>query len=150
MVTEGVQTGEDILRFRIPSLPSSMNAIYQIIFHLRQVQMKPEVRAWKHQAKMMIPIWKLPQNCETGFIRIKMEFHSHLWYYKNGKLKRVDAHNLQKVLIDAISEKMGFDDSMVFEWHGRKVIDTSEFVDVTMEFMKEDEAVKVPYLPEAV
>jgi len=72
--------------------------------------MHPEVRMFKTNSKVYIPVYKVGKN-DKVFIKIKA--HNN-WYYKNGKLKRADVQNLTKVIIDAISEKLGFDDSQVF------------------------------------
>ena len=133
MESEGVQVGE-VLRFRIPSLPASMNAIYQIIFHLKQVQMKPEVRAWKTQAKQFVPRWKLSPQTETGFMYLNLAFHGD-WFFKNGKPRKIDLPNLQKITVDAIAEKLGFDDCMVWRFDTEKVQDEKEFVDCELGFI---------------
>lgn len=36
------------------------------------------------------------------------------WYFKNGAFKKLDLQNLEKILIDAIAEKYGFDDCRVW------------------------------------
>lgn len=138
MISEGVRSGEDVLRFRIPSLPASMNAIYQIMFHLKQVQMKPEVRLWKTQAKMFVPPWK-PINAD-GFLKIKLVFHGD-WFFKNGKVRKIDLPNLQKIVVDAIAEKLGFDDCMIWDVELKKVQDKSDFVEVELGFVKDAEVV---------
>lgn len=137
MTSEGVRDGVEVLRFRIPSLPASMNAIYQIMFHLKQVQMKPEVRAWKTQAKQFVPKWVLPKDIETGFLRLKLEFHGS-WFYKNGKARRIDLPNLQKITVDVIAEKLGFDDCMIWDVSLRKVQDEKEFVECELGFIPDD------------
>src|SRR3990167_9689151 len=96
--------------FVIPSLPPSVNAIYQIIFSQRKVEMKPEVRLWKTQAKECVK--KISPRDDDSFIRIIAEFH-YDFFYGNGKLRKFDTPNLLKVLIDAIAEKNVFDDSVV-------------------------------------
>lgn len=97
-------------RFVIPSLPPSVNAIYQILFNQRRVEMKPEVRAWKNSAKLFIP--KMTAMEETNLFEIDFKFYLP-FFYKNGNLKKIDTQNLMKVLIDAIAEKNGFCDSVV-------------------------------------
>ena len=127
---------DSCLRFRIPSLPASMNAIYQIMFHLKQVQMKPEVRAWKTQAKQFVPKWTLPAKVETGFLYLKLVYHGD-WFYKNGKARRIDLPNLQKITVDVIAEKLGFDDCMVWAVELKKVQDAKDFVDCELGFISD-------------
>jgi hypothetical protein len=97
-------------RFVIPCLPPSVNAIYQIIFQFRRVEMKPEVGAWKTKAKEYIP--KLKPLPDSHLFLLDSVF-TYPFFYKNGKLKRFDTANLLKVLCDAVSEKSGFDDKLI-------------------------------------
>ena len=110
------QAGE-VIRFTIPSLPASVNAIYQIIYSLRRVEMKPEVRSWKTKAKEYIPRFNTIPNT---VLRVDTTF-IYNWYYLNGKLRKFDTHNLLKVLCDAIAEKIGVDDSLMKEGSWRSI-----------------------------
>ena len=111
---------ENHMNFFIPSLPPSMNAIYQIIFQARIVQLKPEVRAWKTEVKKDIPLWRPVLGEGTdGTLWIKMVFVGD-WYTKKGKVRKVDLSNLEKVVVDAICEKVGIDDSFVWKVEKRK------------------------------
>ena len=102
---------EGELIFSLPSLPPSMNSVYQIIYSQRRIEMKPEVRLWKSRAKGFIPVWRIEEGEELD-LEFKMEGN---WLYKNGKPKRMDVQNLLKVVIDALCEKWGVDDSRVRE-----------------------------------
>ena len=93
--------------FTIPFLPPSMNAVYNILFHMRRVEMKPEVRLWKMKAKEFIPILKPHKN--SYLFKLDAVIYYEL-FYKYGMLKKVDTQILLKVLIDAISEKNGIGD----------------------------------------
>ena len=42
------------------------------------------------------------------------------WYTKKGKVRKVDLSNLEKVVVDAICEKVGIDDSFVWKVEKRK------------------------------
>ena len=96
--------------FTIPSLPSSMNQIYSIIrmpgIPLR-VEMKPEVRRWKTESKVYIPMLK-PQS-DSYLFRLDAVFF-YPFHHRNGKMKKFDTQNLLKVLIDAVAEKNGIGD----------------------------------------
>ena len=89
----------------IPSLPSSMNSLYNIIrlpgLPLR-VEMKPEVRRWKTESKVYIPMIKPTAN--SYLFNIQATFY-YKFHHLNGKMKKVDTQNLLKVLIDAVAEK---------------------------------------------
>jgi len=97
-------------RFLIPSLPPSVNAIYQILFSQRRVEMKPEVRAWKNSAKLFIP--QITPLDDSYLFRLDAIFHYN-FFFKNGKIRKFDSQNLLKVLCDAVAEKAGFRDELV-------------------------------------
>ena len=108
--------------FRLPSPPPSMNAIYQIIYGQKRVELKPEVRAYKSTAKMYVPPFDVTVTDKVG---IKMDV-SQDWFFKNGNMKKQDVQNMAKVLIDVIAEKMGFDDSQVWDFSLTKVQNTEK------------------------
>lgn len=101
---------EECSRFTLPSIPSSINALYQISFAQRKVFMNPEARLWKTQMKLIIP--RIKASDTSHFFKIDRAYHYN-FFYKNGKVKKIDTFNLDKLLIDAIAEKCGFDDSLV-------------------------------------
>jgi len=115
--------------FVIPSLPPSVNAIYQIIFSQRRVEMKPEVRLWKTQAKVYVP--RIVAHGDVYTFKIDTVFH-YPWHHKNGKLRKFDSQNLLKVLCDAIAEKTGFSDERFKAGSWDSVDDESQKVDVTV------------------
>jgi|SRR3990167_480950 len=102
---------EDVVRFVIPSLPSSSNSIYQILWGLHRIQMKPAVAFWKSKAKEYVPRHTIR---DGTMVALSLTF-SGGWYYKNGKLKREDLPNLLKVVVDAVAEKGGWDDKLIRE-----------------------------------
>lgn len=109
MIEPGWRVIEE-LKFTIPSLPPSVNSIYQIIFHQKRVMMKPEVRQWKTNAKMYIPEIKAHE--DSYLFKLDAVF-TYNFLFKNGKIRKFDTHNLMKVLCDAIAEKCGFADELV-------------------------------------
>jgi Holliday junction resolvase RusA-like endonuclease len=116
-------------RFVIPFIPPSVNTIYQIIFSQRRVEMKPEVRLWKTKAKEYIPNLTPFEDSHLFSIDVKYYYD---WYYKNGRFKKFDTANLLKILIDAIAEKCGFDDSRVKVGSWESYHTTSERVEVVV------------------
>ena len=118
-MTEEAGLVRDSLHFSIPSLPPSVNALYNVLFSLRRVELKPEVRFWKTQAKQFMPVWSKKLNEQSRLI-IKFTFCSN-WYFKNGKLRKLDLQNLEKCLIDAIAERYGFGDECIFKKETLKV-----------------------------
>jgi len=123
-----------MLKFIIPTLPASMNQIYNIIYGLRKIELKPEVRLWKNDAKQYIPPWSYP---DESLFWISLEFHGN-WRVRSGKIKKVDHANMEKVVIDVVAEKLGFDDSRIFEKRmSRKVQSTDERVEIQIGVMDE-------------
>ena len=93
--------------FLVPFLPPSMNSMYNILFSQRRVELKPETRLFKTRAKEYIPI--LTPLKDSYLFKLDAVF-TYNFFFKNGKLKKVDTQNLMKVLIDAVAEKNGIGD----------------------------------------
>lgn len=101
--------GNNTVSFVLPSLPTSVNSLYNVIFSQRRVELKPECRLWKSQAKQRIPPFRIQ---EGSSVEIAAVFYfPFLW--KNGKPRVFDASNLLKLLLDAIAEKCGFNDCLI-------------------------------------
>jgi Holliday junction resolvase RusA-like endonuclease len=117
--------------FIIPNLPPSVNSIYQIIFHQRRVEMKPDVRRWKTEAKEYIQ--RLTPLGESYLFNVRADFYYN-FFYKNGKVKKFDTQNMMKVLCDAVAEKCGFDDSLIKfgSWSSLHEVE-NEHVEVSLE-----------------
>lgn len=98
------------VRFTLPSMPVSVNGIYQVLFKQHRVELKPEARRWKSEAKQHMPPWK-PES-GTSFICIDVVFYYN-FYGKNGALVEKDTHNYMKLLQDAVAERYDFKDSRV-------------------------------------
>lgn len=120
---------EECSRFTLPSIPSSVNALYQINFSQRKVFMNPEARLWKTQMKMMVPRIKASE--VTHFFKIDRIYY-YSFFTKNGKVRKLDTSNLDKLLLDTIAEKCGFDDSLVKFGDTESYNDTNERVDVVI------------------
>ncbi len=114
--------------FKIPDLPESINSLYKINYHTKQVYMSNAGRAYKMKVKMYMPSFKAK---ETKY-SIRMDFNGH-WLYKNGKNKRADIQNLTKVLIDAVFERIGVDDSYIYKLEAYKIQNNSQYTLVTLE-----------------
>lgn len=139
--TEPTQTASDNslapgFHFLIPKWPPSVNSLYNVIFSQRRVELKPEVRLWKTQAKELIPAWKELRNSDK-LLRVELDFYGS-WWHANGRLKKTDVQNMVKVTLDALAEKNGFDDSQVFECTERKRASLKEYIEGTVrEWTKE-------------
>lgn len=111
-MTESTSTGTNSIRFVLPSMPPSVNGMYNIIFSQKRVELKPEARKWKSDAKSYMP----PRSfAPDSTLRVDVHFACSR-FYKNGKLRVYDVSNLLKLLIDAVAERYGFNDARV--WSG--------------------------------
>lgn len=119
--------------FSLP-FPPSMNGLYGVNYKMRCVYLTNDARYWKSKAKLFIPAFKCS---ETHKIKISLKMLNN-WFFKNGKQKRVDVQNLIKVVVDAISEKCGFNDCQVWTFSAQKIQSTTEqSVFVQMEIQDE-------------
>lgn len=95
------------ISFSLPSLPTSVNALHQILWSQRRVELKPEVRRWRSESKVFIPHFHLQS--ALSLIRVDAVFY-YRFYTKERLLRVFDSHNVVKPLIDLIAEKQGWND----------------------------------------
>ena len=99
---KGANRGKEV-SYRLPSLPASMNQIYNIVFGKKLIYLKPEVRRYRSDMKMFVP---MPSINDWEYTELEFTVCAD-WFYKNGKLRKIDIQNLLKVLVDLIAEKQG-------------------------------------------
>ena len=106
------------IKFIIQGLPPSYDHHFKINYNLRQVYLTQEARMFKVKAKMSTPALTFK---DTDLFKITIDYYGN-FFYKNHKPRKIDAQNLDKLLIDAVSEKLGFDDCRYFsiELHKRQ------------------------------
>jgi len=124
----------DFIRFTIPMIPPSVNALYNVIFSLKKVELKPEVRLWKSQAKQFVPTWKPKGESKSGWLYFKADVYTQV-YFKNGKVRKLDLQNLEKCLIDTVCEKLGIGDEFIFEKYARKLDCDKDRIDIEIGFI---------------
>lgn len=118
-----------MIKFRLPSLPSSMNQIYNINFGQRKIFLKPEVRRWKTNMKVLVP---KPDFKDPGYIKLDATY-CYNFFYKNGNVKKLDTQNMLKVLIDCVSEKIGIGDHLFKSGSWSSIhSENEEWVEVTL------------------
>lgn len=123
-----------ILSFSISEIPPSYNQSISINYNLRQVSLSKEAREFKQRVKEFMPHWKPDKDSLFG-ITISMHYD---WYYKNGKLRKLDLSNLDKLVIDAVSEKMGIDDSHIVQVYLFKIQNiTNSHTDILVTILDE-------------
>lgn len=93
-------------KFRIEGLPPSYNKSFNIIWGLKEVSLSPEAHAFKNRVKINMPY----HNYGKDLLQIDITYNYN-WYCKNRNLKKFDTQNCDKLVIDAISESLGIDDS---------------------------------------
>lgn len=111
------------ISFVIPRLPASMNSLYQILFHQRRVELKPEHRRWKNEAKDYIPRFDVT---EGATLRIDCVLNFD-W-----SKRRFDSANLLKLVLDAICERLGVNDKAVRHGSWYSIDSEKEFLSVTI------------------
>lgn len=115
--------------WKVPFLPTSMNKLYGINFQKRSVYMMPEARDFKTKAKMCIGNYSVGKNDKLSF---SLDVYTN-YYYLNGNLKKSDIQNLIKVVVDAVSERLGFDDCQIWSFSANKIQSTENYCTVTLE-----------------
>lgn len=98
------------MTFRLEGLPPSFNNHFRINYNMRNIYLTQEARMFKTKVKMTMPPFAYR---DTDLFKIRIIFHSN-FFYKNNKPKRIDIQNLDKLLIDAIFDKIDADDSRLW------------------------------------
>ena len=106
-----------VLTAWIPLMAPSMNALLYCIRGRHEA--RPEVRQFRSVFKSYLPTWCL---ASTGPYSLSLAFHEN-WYWKNGYPKKRDVPNLVKVCVDAIADRYGWDDSLLWQVQCEKVHD---------------------------
>ena len=115
--------------FRVEGIPPSYNRLFKINYNFRGVYLSSEARSFKTRVKLSMP----PASFTTAnTYKITIEYHAN-FKYKNGKNRRLDLQNMDKLLIDAVFEKLGVDDSYLWESQQRKVQDKDKFTIVKID-----------------
>jgi hypothetical protein len=108
--------GNGRLVFSLPSFPPSINRLYVINHVQRRVFLSDEALLWKtHMTPNIKP-------CRLGYdyYKLTLLYQSPRWLLKDGGLRKMDASNLDKLVIDTLCAKWQFDDSRLTEVVRRK------------------------------
>ena len=117
-------------KFRVPYLPVSVNKMYSYNFGTRTKYLSKEASHFKSALKIACPPMKF--EVAQPKLDIFIAYHSPKFLCKNGRYRKMDGPNMDKLIIDAICERIGYDDSLIFIWSGIKVIDQDEFTEVVV------------------
>ena len=126
-----VGSGEgESLSFVLPSFPISFNKLYDINHNTRNVRLSDQAALWKTRTIPFVKPCRWPLD---WLLKLTLVYESPAWMYKNGKLRRLDIQNLEKLVIDTMFAKWGTDDSRLVEVVSRKTWGTREQVLVRLE-----------------
>lgn len=126
---------QDKIKFVIPLMPPSVNSLYNIIFSMKKVELKPEIRLWKTQAKQYVPVWKQLGENKLPWLYFKADIYTQL-YFKNGNVRKLDLQNLEKCLIDAVCEKLGIGDEYIKEKQASKIDSDKDKIEIEIGFIE--------------
>lgn len=129
-MTGGTDNGEGRLRFVLPAFPVSVNRIYVINHVQRKVSLSDDALLWRTRT---IPFVKPCRWPDEWLLKLTLDFETPDWYAKNGNLRRRDMQNLEKLLIDTLFAKWGWDDSRLAEKVSCKRWGPREQIIVTLE-----------------
>lgn len=125
-----VAGGTERLEFVLPSFPISFNKLYNIDHNRRRVGLTDEALLWATRTKPFVKPCRWPSD---WLLVITLEYQSPKWLTKEGKLRRVDVQNLEKLVIDTMFGKWGFDDSRLVDVVRLKRYGPREQIQVTLE-----------------
>ena len=138
LTDERVEVSGGLAIFTLPSLPGSCNSIYEFNHAnsgLPVRRLKGEWALWKSRIKPYVPRCDWAQG---KFLKIELDFQSPNWWHGNGKLKRKDIENLEKLAIDTIFEKIGCDDCYIVEKVSKKTVGLFDKVIVKLELFSKE------------
>lgn len=117
-------------------LPPSINQVYKIAYKARHTYKSDVAKKFEYQCKLFVPVNN--EFKEQEKLRTYIELHGS-WYFKNGNMRRKDLQNMDKVLVDAIFDKLGIDDSQIWDHHLIKVESEDEKTVVQIERILNEE-----------
>jgi Holliday junction resolvase RusA-like endonuclease len=127
----GIASAKDGERlcFSLPSLPVSCNRLYTVDHNRRRVFLSDEALLWRtHMAPSILP-------CRLKFetYKLTLSYQSPRWLVKSGDLRKIDHSNWDKLVLDTLCSKWGFDDSKLVEVVRRKEWFEYDRIVVTLE-----------------
>lgn len=118
------------LQFVLPSFPPSINRAHRIDHQRRRVDTSDEVLLWRTRT---IPFVKPCRWPVDWLLKLTLAYESPDWICRNGNLRRKDSHNLDKLTVDLIFSKWGWDDARVVELVSLKRYGPREQINVMIE-----------------
>jgi len=104
--------GSNSVSFTLPSLPGSLNVLYELNrpdSGLPRKRLKAEWALWISNMMPYVPAFRVQEN---SILRIDRCYYLP-WFYRNGHWRKVDVVNMDALLFNLISRKIGIDDLYV-------------------------------------
>ena len=95
----------------------SYNIAFKINHRTKKVYLSKVAHDFKRDLKMATPHLDMKK---VKYLLFNIDVMQD-WFYKNGKLKRQDVQNMDKLIIDAVCDKLGVDDSIVIQSSIQKI-----------------------------
>lgn len=106
------ETVENKISFTLPSLPASLNELYELNRHdsgLPRKRLRAEWSLWVTKMIPHVPAFTIQPN---SVLRIDRCYYLP-WFYKNGNWRKLDVVNLDALLFNLVTRKFGIDDLFV-------------------------------------
>lgn len=100
------------IHFELPSLPGSLNEIYELNRHDSGLPRKRLKVIWSLWITRMLPYIPAFSIAETSVLRIDRIYYFP-WFTSKGTWRRVDAVNFDALLFNLVTRKIGVDDSRI-------------------------------------
>lgn len=104
--------GTNTISFVLPSLPASLNVLYELNrpdSGLPRKRLKAEWSLWVSKMMPYIPAFKVQPD---SILQVDRCYYLP-WFYGNGKWRKVDVVNMDALLFNLVSRKVGIDDLYV-------------------------------------
>jgi len=107
-----VETVRNSISFTLPSLPGSLNDLYELNRHdsgLPRKRLRSEWALWVTKLMPLVPAFTIQPN---SVLRIDRCYYLP-WFYGNGRWRKVDVVNMDALLFNLVTRKIGVDDLYV-------------------------------------
>lgn len=124
--------------FTLPSLPASLNVLYELNrpdSGLPRKRLKAEWSLWVSRMMPFIPAFTMQPN---SILRVDRKYFTS-WFYGNGKWRKTDVVNMDALLFNLVTRKIGIDDSLVKRGYLDSVDSDANKVEVTIVEVTENE-----------
>lgn len=109
---KGAMVGLNQVGFTLPSLPGSLNELYEFNRYDSGLPVKRLKAKWAMWVSMMFPYVPAFSIAKDSVLRIDRCYYLP-WFAGNGKWRRIDVVNMDALLFNLISRKVGIDDLYV-------------------------------------